>query len=247
VIAALELRAVSAGYADGEVLRGIDLHIAPGDFVALVGRSGSGKTTLLRVAAGLHPPRSGHVAIHGAPPADAQRRKALGLVFQDSALHPWLTVLDNVAVPLRVNGRSPRARELAAEWTTRVGLADASRAYPYQLSGGMRQRVALARALVHAPQLLFMDEPLASLDELTREDMRVELLRLWSASGSAVLYVTHDLAEAVALANRVVVIAGRPARIAGTVEVKLPRPRDHQVRRSEGFLDAVDAVRGLLS
>jgi NitT/TauT family transport system ATP-binding protein len=247
VIPALELRAVSAGYADGDVLRGVDIAIAQGEFVALVGRSGSGKTTLLRVAAGLHAPRSGTVVVQGAPPREAQRRKALGLVFQDSALHPWLDVLENVALPLRVNGGSSRALDLATEWTARVGLMDASRAYPYQLSGGMRQRVALARALVYGPEILLMDEPLASLDELTREDMRNEIVGLWAASGSAVLYVTHDLAEAVALADRVVVLAGRPARVTGTVHVSVPRPRDHHIRRGEAFLDAVDAVRGLLS
>jgi NitT/TauT family transport system ATP-binding protein len=244
---ALELRAVSAGYDDGDVLRGIDLAVAGGEFVALVGRSGSGKTTLLRVAAGLHPPRTGAVSVQGGPPVQAQRRKALGLVFQNAGLHPWLSVVDNVALPLRVNGTASRAGEIAAEWTARVGLAASARAYPYQLSGGMRQRVALARALVHSPELLLMDEPLASLDELTREDMRAELLALWGGSGSAVLYVTHDLSEAVALADRVIVLGGRPARITGAVPVDIARPRDAAMRRTEAFLDAVDAVRGLLS
>src|SRR2546425_2872210 len=209
VSVAIALHGVSAGYAS-PVLRDIDLEVG-NEVVAIVGRSGSGKTTLLRLIAGLVEPTSGTVDLLGVAPAVARRRKRIGCVAQDARLHPWRTVRQNVTLPLEVN-RSARTNGHVSpdEWVARMGLSEAIDAYPHQLSGGMRQRVALARSLVIDPEVLLMDEPLASLDELTREDLRDELLRLWEGRARSVVYVTHDIEEAVLLADRLVVIGGPP-------------------------------------
>jgi NitT/TauT family transport system ATP-binding protein len=243
VSAAIALHNVTAGYAR-PVLRDIDLEVG-NEVVAVVGRSGSGKTTLLRLIAGLIEPTSGTVDLLGVAPAVARRRKRIGFVAQDSRLHPWRTVRQNVTLPLEVN-RSARTNGHVSpeEWVARMGLTDAIDAYPHQLSGGMRQRVALARSLVTDPEVLLMDEPLASLDELTREDLREELLRLWESRPRSVVYVTHDIEEAVLLADRVVVIGGtRPARILGSIRISLARPR---TKREPRFYDLVQEVRGRL-
>lgn len=238
------MNAVSAGYGTGAVVRDIDLTIGADEIVALVGRSGTGKTTILRLAAGLIAPSAGTVRLLGGAPENARRRKRLGLVAQDTRLHPWRTVLDNVRLPLEVNaGARVNGHISPSEWLARMGVADAATAYPHQLSGGMRQRVALARALVIDPEVLLMDEPLASLDELTREDLRIELLRMWEATPRCVLYVTHDVEEAVLLADRVAVLAGRPARLVAQVAVDLPRPRPASLRRGSRFYDIVEEVR----
>lgn len=235
---------MSAGYGTGAVVRDIDLTIGADEIVALVGRSGTGKTTILRLAAGLIAPSAGTVRLLGGAPENARRRKRLGLVSQDARLHPWRTVLDNVRLPLEVNaGARVNGHISPSEWLARMGVADAATAYPHQLSGGMRQRVALARALVIDPEVLLMDEPLASLDELTREDLRIELLRMWEATPRCVLYVTHDVEEAVLLADRVAVLAGRPARLVAQVAVDLPRPRPASLRRGSRFYDIVEEVR----
>ena len=241
--AAIALHNVSAGY-KGPVLKDIDLEVGS-EVVAVVGRSGSGKTTLLRLIAGLIQPTGGTVDLLGVAPAIARRRKRIGFVAQDARLHPWRTVRENVTLPLEVN-RSARTNGHVTpdEWVARMGLADAIDAYPHQLSGGMRQRVALARSLVIDPEVLLMDEPLASLDELTREDLRDELVRLWEGRSRSVVYVTHDIDEAVLLADRVIVIGGsRPARIRGEVRVPLARPRN---KREPRFYDLAQQVRELL-
>jgi NitT/TauT family transport system ATP-binding protein len=243
VSAAIALHNVTAGYVR-PVLRDIDLEVG-NEVVAVVGRSGSGKTTLLRLIAGLIEPTSGTVDLLGVAPAIARRRKRIGFVAQDARLHPWRTVRENVTLPLEVN-RSARTNGHVSpeEWVARMGLTDAIDAYPHQLSGGMRQRVALARSLVTDPEVLLMDEPLASLDELTREDLREELLRLWENRPRSVVYVTHDIEEAVLLADRVVVIGGTgPARILGAVRISLARPR---TKREPRFYDLVQEVRGHL-
>ncbi|MEP6693777.1 MAG: ABC transporter ATP-binding protein [Chloroflexota bacterium] len=246
--AAIEISAVSAGYGAGAVVRDVDLTIGAGEVVALVGRSGTGKTTILRLAAGLIAPTAGTVRLLGGAPENARRRKRLGLVAQDARLHPWRTVLDNVRLPLQVNaGARVNGHVSPTEWLARMGVADAAAAYPHQLSGGMRQRVALARALVIDPEVLLMDEPLASLDELTREDLRVELLRMWETKARCVLYVTHDVEEAVLLADRVAVLAGKPAGLVAQVAVDLPRPRSATLRRTPRFYDIVEEVRAHLA
>ena len=244
--AAIEIHRASAGYGATPVLEDIDLTVAPGEVVAIVGRSGSGKTTLLRLIAGSLAPASGDVRLLGAPPSEARRNKRIGFVGQNAQLHPWRTVLENVRLPLEVNPVDVDGGPRPEDWVARTGLANESRAYPHQLSGGMRQRVALARSLVADPAILLMDEPLSALDELTREDLRLELTRFWGETRS-VVYVTHDIAEAVWLADRVGVLSGRPARIAGIVAVPLLRPRAPQMRREPRFLDTVDTIRGMLS
>jgi NitT/TauT family transport system ATP-binding protein len=243
---AIEITGVRAGYGTSAVLDGIDLRVATGEVLAVVGRSGTGKTTLLRVISGAIAPMSGQVRLAGADPSESRRGKRIGLVGQDSALHPWRTVLGNVQLPLEVNTLERSGGPTPREWVARVGLDRAVDQYPHQLSGGMRQRVALARSLVADPSLLLMDEPLSSLDELTREDLRLELVGFWG-SGRTVVYVTHDVTEAVFLADRVVVIGGRPGRIIGIVTIGLARPRDVALRRDARFLDLVDDVRKLLA
>jgi NitT/TauT family transport system ATP-binding protein len=247
VSVAIALHHVSAGYA-GPVLNDIDLEIG-NEVVAVVGRSGTGKTTLLRLIAGLVEPTSGTVDLLGVAPAIARRRKRIGFVAQDARLHPWRTVRENVTLPLEVNrGAHTNGHVSPDEWVARMGLSDAIDAYPHQLSGGMRQRVALARSLVIDPEVLLMDEPLASLDELTRDDLRDELLRLWEGRARSVVYVTHDIEEAVLLADRVVVIGGtRPARALGEVGISLTRPRGRTTRREPVFHDLVERVRSLLA
>ena len=244
--AAIEMRAVRAGYGGATVLEGIDLAVGTGEVLAVVGRSGSGKTTLLRVIAGVLPPAAGEVRLIGSTTDDARRNKRIGFVGQNAALHPWRTVLENIRLPLDVNPTDLDGDPTPAEWVARIGLSTAERAYPHQLSGGMRQRVALARSLVADPAILLMDEPLSSLDELTREDLRGELVGFWG-SGRTVVYVTHDIAEAVWLADRVAVLGGAPARLVGVVPVRLGRPRTSALHRDPRFLDVVDAVRGLLT
>jgi NitT/TauT family transport system ATP-binding protein len=205
------------------VLADIDLDIAPGDFVALLGPSGCGKSTLLRLAAGLDLPASGAVladgeAVTGPDPARV-------LVFQDPTLFPWRSVRDNVAIGPQARGivREAQARIDAA--VELVGLSQFAGAYPHQLSGGMAQRAALARALVNDPRLLLLDEPLGKLDSLTRLAMQDELLRLWQRAGYTALLVTHDVEEALLLANRVIVLSDRPARIKADPPIGLPQPR----------------------
>ena len=243
---AIEITGVRAGYGTSTVLDGIDLTVATGEVLAVVGRSGSGKTTLLRVISGAVAPMSGAVRLAGAHPSESRRGKRIGLVGQDSALHPWRTVLENVRLPLEVNTLEVNGGPTPREWIARVGLDRAVDQYPHELSGGMRQRVAVARSLVADPSLLLMDEPLSSLDELTREDLRHELVGFWGDERT-VVYVTHDVSEAVWLADRVAVIGGRPGRIVGTVAVDLARPRDATLRRDARFLDLVDDVRKLLA
>ena len=243
---AIALHRVSAGY-KSPVLHDIDLEVG-NEVVAVVGRSGSGKTTLLRLIAGLLEPTAGTVDLLGVAPAVARRRKRIGFVAQDARLHPWRTVRENVTLPLEVNRTARTNGHIGPdEWVARMGLSDAIDAYPHQLSGGMRQRVALARSLVIDPEVLLMDEPLASLDELTREDLRDELLHLWEGRARSVVYVTHDIEEAVLLADRVVVIGGtRPGRVRGEVRITLARPRTKALRREPKFHDLVEEVRGHL-
>ena len=242
----IAVRDATARYGAREVLSELAFEVAPGEVVAVVGRSGVGKTTLLRLLAGLLAPSTGDVTIEGDTVAAARRAKAIALVAQDARLHPWRTVGANVTLPFEVNPTDSAEPRLADEWIARTGLEAARGLYPRQLSGGMRQRVALARALVLRPRVLLLDEPLGALDELTREDLRGELARLWTDLEGAVVYVTHDLEEAVVLADRVAVLAGAPARIAAEFAVPFARPRDDRIRRSEEFAALVDRVRARL-
>ncbi len=228
----LSLLALSKSFDGGPpVIDGLDLHIPAGQFVAVVGRSGCGKSTLLRLILGLETPSAGRVAVEGgeAHRGEAPRR----IMFQEPRLLPWARVLDNVAVGLR-DGSAAERRERAAAALQEVGLADKAGQWPSTLSGGQRQRVALARALVSRPGLLALDEPLGALDALTRIDMQAMIERIWRAQGFTALLVTHDVAEAVALADRILVVEA--GRIALDVAVPVSRPR----RRGDPELAALE-------
>ncbi|MFN8585433.1 MAG: ABC transporter ATP-binding protein [Dehalococcoidia bacterium] len=246
---ALALRQVSHWYpARGEALRALDaveLTVADGEFVSLVGPSGCGKSTLLRAAAGLLAPTEGASTVFGRPPAAAAAAHELGLVTQDAGLLPWRTVAANVALPLEIAG-GDRRRAVVEELLDRVSLSEFAAYYPRQLSGGMRQRVALARALAHRPRLLLMDEPFGALDELSREDLRLELLRIQERERMSVLFVTHSVREAVLLSDRVVVLSSAPGRVLADIAVDLPRPREERLEATTEFLDCVASVRAAL-
>ena len=217
---------------------GASLHVADGEFVAIVGPTGCGKSTLLNVAAGLQTPSAGNVQIFGAPLSGLNRQS--GYLFQAEALFPWKTALENVAIGPET-ARTPRheARTRAEQWLTRVGLAGFAGRYPHMLSGGQRKRIGLAQVLIRDPKILLMDEPFGPLDAQTRQIMGNLLLELWSADRKAVLFVTHDLEEAIALADRVVIMsAGPAARIIGDWTVDLARPRDiSEVKLDKVFHD----------
>jgi NitT/TauT family transport system ATP-binding protein len=228
-------------------LSGIDLDIASGEFISLIGPSGCGKSTLLRVIGDLITPSSGTVEVNGKPAAQARRDREYGMVFQAPVLFDWRTVEDNVKLPLEVMGydaarRSARAREMLEL----VELGDFLRHHPYQLSGGMQQRVAIARALAFEPAILLMDEPFGALDEMTRERMNQEVLRIWEATGTTIVFVTHSIPEAVFLSSRVVVMSARPGRITDVIEVDLPRPRGIATREEPRYFELVTAVREAL-
>lgn len=215
--------------ADGSTYRAVEnasLNVADGEFVAIVGPTGCGKTTLLNVSAGLFPPSTGRVEIFGTNLEGLNRQS--GYLFQAEALFPWKTALDNVAIGLETAGASRReARERAHGWLVRVGLGQFGPRYPHMLSGGQRKRVGLAQVLIRDPKILLMDEPFGPLDAQTRQIMGNLLLELWNADRKAVMFVTHDLEEAIALSDRVVIMsAGPAARIIGNWRVELPRPRD---------------------
>ena len=217
-----------------EALADITFEVARGEFACVVGPSGAGKTTLLRTLAGLAQPTSGEALFEGAPLRSVPA--GIGVVFQDygRSLFPWLTVARNVDLPLRVRG-VPRAERGArvAEVLGSVGLADAGRSYPWQLSGGMQQRVAIARALAYRPDLLLMDEPFASVDAQTRFELEDLILRVRQEFGVTVVFVTHDIDEAVYLADRVIVISKSPGAVTETVDITLPRPRDQIATKAD--------------
>jgi NitT/TauT family transport system ATP-binding protein len=214
----------------------LTMEVRRGEFVAVVGPTGCGKSTTLSLVSGLEPASAGEVLVRGEPVRSIPA--GVGYMFQQDAILPWRSVLDNVAAGPRWRGRpKARARSAAREWVARVGLANFEGYYPHQLSGGMRKRVALAQTLVNEPEILLMDEPFSALDVQTRGLMQDELLRLWAGSGAAVVFVTHDLEEAIALADRVVVMTAAPATVKASFDVPLPRPRDvEEVRLTGEFL-----------
>ncbi len=206
-------------------VRDLTLTVARGEFCAIVGPTGSGKSTTLSLISGLEAPSSGRVSVLGEPVAGVTRRA--GYMFQTDAIFPWKNVLDNVATgPLYRGVRREEARRRARAWIARVGLAGFEDRYPYQLSGGMRKRVALAQSLINEPEILLMDEPFSALDVQTRTLMENELLDLWSQTSASVVFVTHDLEEAISLADRVVVFTAAPATLKRTYRIDLPRPRN---------------------
>jgi NitT/TauT family transport system ATP-binding protein len=229
------------------VLNDFSLTIAPGSFTALIGPSGCGKSTLLRIALGLEGVDAGAVTIGGENPDLVRRRGAIGVVFQDPALLPWRSVSGNIALPLDVLGGAQReARSRILGLVSLVGLTGFERALPGELSGGMRQRVAIARSLVTEPDVLLMDEPFGALDLILRRQMNVELQRIWVERRPTTTLVTHGVDEAVFLADRVVVLSGRPGRIIGIIDVDFPRPRPTAVFRDPAFHALTDRVSELL-
>ncbi|MFP5290863.1 MAG: ABC transporter ATP-binding protein [Actinomycetes bacterium] len=235
----------------GEVvaLSGIDLDVAPGEFISLIGPSGCGKSTLLRIIADLDSPTSGTVEVFGTSAHQARLDQRYGIAFQQAGLLPWRTVAGNIALPLELHGVGPAERAARVdELVALVGLGDFAQKFPDQLSGGMQQRVAIARALAEKPALLLMDEPFGALDEMTREYMQTELLRIAAETGAAVVFVTHSIPEAVYLSDRVVVMSPRPGRIADIVPMRLGRAADRadDLREDGAFFEMITAVREAL-
>ncbi len=228
-----------------QALSDISLSIADGEFVTIVGPSGCGKSTLLKILAGLQRATSGVVELDGTP-VSAPRRD-IGIVFQNPVLFPWRTILENVLLPAEVQGRPmAAARARARELLAMVGLADFEKKYPMELSGGMQQRAAITRALVNDPRILLMDEPFGALDAMTREQMNLELQRIWGESRKTVVLITHSIPEAVFLADRVIVLSARPGRIARIIKVDIPRPRSMAVLSDPAFARVCGEIRKLL-
>jgi NitT/TauT family transport system ATP-binding protein len=247
--AVVSLRNVTKSFGAGGViaLESIDLDVHPGEFVSLIGPSGCGKSTLLRIVGDLVEPTSGTAVVNGKSARQARLDRDYGIVFQDPVLYDWRTVAKNIAMPLELLGWDrPRRTERVREMIELVELQGFGEHHPWQLSGGMQQRVSIARALSFSPALLLMDEPFGALDEMTRERLNGELLRIWEASGSTIVFVTHSISEAVFLSKRVVVMSRRPGRIAAVVDVDLPQPRNADTREEPRFFEHVTAVRDRL-
>lgn len=226
----------------------ISFSVDAGGFLCVLGPSGCGKSTLLRVVADLIAPTGGTLSVFGRTPRQARIDRALGFVFQDSALLPWRSALENVELPLEVGGRRslPKGAPTPRELLQLVGLGGWETSLPHELSGGMRQRVAIARALLGGPRLLLMDEPFGALDEITRDRLNEELRRIWLETGTTILFVTHSVYEAIYLAETVLVLAANPGRVRATIEIDLPRDRTLSIRETEPFNRVAARTRGLL-
>jgi NitT/TauT family transport system ATP-binding protein len=231
-----------------QALAEVNLEVGEGEFVALLGPTGCGKSTLLRVVSDLEHPGAGVVEVRGAPAAAARHANEFGFVFQEPALLPWRSALDNVMLPLEVVKYPAGERRARCERLLEmVGLTKFMNRYPHELSGGMKQRVAIVRALAWNPSILLMDEPFSALDELTKAELQDELLQIWARERKTILFVTHNLSEAVYLADRVVVMSAHPGRIIATLAVELPRARQPGLRETLGFLQQVKRAREALA
>jgi NitT/TauT family transport system ATP-binding protein len=245
---AIEIGGLSLRFdtADGPVqaLSDVSLKVARGEFVSFIGPSGCGKTTLLRAVADLESPTSGTIRVNGLSPDEARAKRAYGYVFQAPALYPWRSVARNIALPLEVMGFSRAEREArVAKGLELVNLSGFGAKYPWQLSGGMQQRASIARALSFDPDLLLMDEPFGALDEIVRDMLNQQLLRLWDVTGKTVLFVTHSIPEAVFLSTHIVVMSPRPGRIYDIIECNFPRDRTLDIRETPEFLAIANRVR----
>ena len=232
--------------ADGPVyaLSKVGLQIGRGDFVSFIGPSGCGKTTLLRVIADLEQPTAGSITVNGVSAHEARLQRSYGYVFQAPALYPWRSIQRNVTLPLEIMGvpKAERA-EKARQYLELVNLAGFEKKFPWQLSGGMQQRASIARALCFDPDLLLMDEPFGALDEIVRDHLNEQLLRLWDKTAKSVVFVTHSIPEAVFLSNKIVVMSPRPGRIIDVIETDFPRDRTLDIRETPEFLEVAHRVR----
>jgi NitT/TauT family transport system ATP-binding protein len=232
--------------ADGPVfaLSEVDIAIEQGEFVSFIGPSGCGKTTLLRVIADLEQPTDGTIHINGVSPREARLARAYGYVFQAAGLYPWRNLLRNVTLPLEIIGiPAAERRERARHHLDLVGLGGFEKKFPWQLSGGMQQRASIARALCFDPELLLMDEPFGALDEIVRDHLNEQLLRLWDKTGKTVVFVTHSIPEAVFLSTKIVVMSPRPGRIIDVIPTNFARDRTLDIRETPGFLEVAHRVR----
>jgi NitT/TauT family transport system ATP-binding protein len=244
----IELRKVSMQYpaalSDVLALQDVTMNIAKGEFVSLLGPSGCGKTTLLRIMADLIQPTSGDIRVAGKSAKEARLAQKYGIVFQNPVLYDWRKVKHNITLPLELMGVKKAERESRAEHLLAlVGLEKFAEQYPWQLSGGMQQRVAIARALSMEPQILLMDEPFSALDEFSRERLNEELLSIWSKVQNTIVFVTHNISEAVFLSDRVFVLSPRPGRLSAVADIPLPRPRTKEMRNSESFFRLIAQIR----
>ena len=249
---AIECRDVTVRFSSdrGSVtaLRNVSMTLAEGGFLTLLGPSGCGKSTLLRVIADIVQPAAGTVGVFGHAPVIARRDRQIGFVFQDAALLPWRNVIENVRLPLEVGGRRglPAGSMRPEGLLELVGLAGWEKALPHELSGGMRQRVAIARALLGGPKILLMDEPFGALDEITRDRLNEELLRIWRDTGTTIVFVTHSIYEAAFLGQQVLMLAARPGRVRELVRVDLPEPRHLAMRETPRFVELAAHLRAVL-
>ena len=225
-------------------LKNVSLDIAGGEFVSFIGPSGCGKTTLMRAIADLEQLTSGAVLVNGVSAQQARQSGAYGYVFQAPALYPWRTVLKNVTLPLEIKGVNPEERhDIAMRQLANVGLAGFEGKYPWQLSGGMQQRVSIARALGFEPRILMMDEPFGALDEITRDRLNEQLLKLWASERRTVIFVTHSIPEAAFLSSKIVVMSARPGRVVEVIESNLPPDRTLDIRETPEFVDIAHRIR----
>lgn len=230
---------------DVTALTSVTLNIRKGEFISLLGPSGCGKTTLLRIIADLLTPTQGSITVGGETPRQARLKQRYGIVFQSAVLYDWRTVRKNVMLPLEImHVPKPERLERADKMLELVGLSDFANHYPQQLSGGMQQRVGIARALAIRPEILLMDEPFSALDEFTREKLHDDLLRIWRKTNKTVVFVTHNISEAVYLSDRVCVLSPHPGRLSAVVDIDLPRPRTAKLKSTPEFTALVAKVRG---
>lgn len=225
-------------------LKNVNLDIKQGEFISLLGPSGCGKTTLLRIIGDLLQPSNGTVTVGGGTPREVRLKKKYGIVFQNPVLYDWRTVRRNICMPMELMGMKKAERTYrVSEMLDLVELSDFGKRYPYELSGGMQQRVGIARALAINPEILLMDEPFSALDEFTREKLHVDLLNIWRKTSKTIVFVTHNISEAVFLSDRVVVLSPHPGRVSAVIDINIPRPRNMESKQTQQFYDYITRIR----